>query len=698
MWPLVDVSRTQAAVGYGLAIIGALSAWFSLGIAAVVAADTSQRVTVLPPIWLLGLGVPAVVAGGWIFEPRPSRLAPLAITLLLWLPYVPGQVPPWFLIWEGPIETGVWVTVGMAMIGGLRRRPQAGKAPARLGLAPITAAVLAAAAYTLGAAALADQLPIGDEPHYLMMTQSLIKDGDLRIENNHRNRDYAEFSAVDLPMHYLTRGTDGEIYSVHAPGVSVLLLPAFARFGYYGGVATVITIVALGSALAWHAAWLLSRRVASAWLAWAAVFLTAPLYLQAITVFPDAVGAVPVMAGVWLLIALEVRRPVSDRLLLAIGSALAMLPWLHSRFALLAGGLGVTIALRLTALGWRRVVPFLALPAVSSVAWFGFFWWIWGSPSPTAPWGSGITSRVEWIPRGIYGLLLDPQAGLLVPAPAYLCAVVGWVVMLRLRPRLAVETLLMAVMLMASVASYETWWGGQGAPARYLVAALPLCVAPVSWLAARSAVSIRACTLLVVVSLLMLMAKVTAAGGAFAFRPETGINPLFGWMAPSVSFPSLRLTPTASQLAFVERSGRARATGRIMLGVPADGPIAPAVAARQLGDVHVFFMDAHADAEPTGFWVPAQRAARVVMDLANPGRGLGLRLQAGPVATSAEVTIDGEGRHFDFTPRQRHEIAIPPSAAGAWTITIRPTQGFRPHDFDAANADSRNLGVWVEVF
>ena len=61
-----------------------------------------------------------------------------------------------------------------------------------------------------------------------MMTQSLIKDHDLRIENNYKNRDYLPFYKFDIPPHYLTRGKDGEIYSVHAPGVAVLVLPAFA--------------------------------------------------------------------------------------------------------------------------------------------------------------------------------------------------------------------------------------------------------------------------------------------------------------------------------------------------------------------------------------------------------------------------------------------------------------------------------------
>ena len=82
-----------------------------------------------------------------------------------------------------------------------------------------------------------------------------------------------------------------------------------------------------------------------------------------------------------------------------------------------AAEVGLIVAARLLAQGWRRVLLFLTLPAVAGALWLGFFWWIWGSPSPTAPWGTGITSRIEWIPSGVWGLLFDPQAGLLLPAP-----------------------------------------------------------------------------------------------------------------------------------------------------------------------------------------------------------------------------------------------------------------------------------------
>ena len=48
-----------------------------------------------------------------------------------------------------------------------------------------------------------------------MIAQSLWRDGDLKIENNHKRGDYSEYYTSDLEPHYLTRGTDGEIYSIH---------------------------------------------------------------------------------------------------------------------------------------------------------------------------------------------------------------------------------------------------------------------------------------------------------------------------------------------------------------------------------------------------------------------------------------------------------------------------------------------------
>ena len=50
--------------------------------------------------------------------------------------------------------------------------------------------------------------PGGDEPHYLIISHSLLEDGDLRIQNNHDNDDYAAFFQGRLAPDFLRRGTD----------------------------------------------------------------------------------------------------------------------------------------------------------------------------------------------------------------------------------------------------------------------------------------------------------------------------------------------------------------------------------------------------------------------------------------------------------------------------------------------------------
>ena len=238
-------------------------------------------------------------------------------------------------------------------------------------------------------------IPGGDEPHYLAATQSILKDFDLRVANNYANGDYLDYFPGRLEPHFLKRSTSGEIYSIHAPGVSIVVLPAFAIAGYAGAVMTMILIAALTAAITWRLAWRVSGSVAGAWAGVAAVFATTPYFFHTFTIYPEIIGSLCVAIGAWLLIDLADGREVPPDVLIATGAALALLPWLHSRFAVIAAVLGVVIVLRLRSRA-RRVIAdhcdSLSVPAIAGAVWFAFFWMIWGSPSPTAPYGADTST------------------------------------------------------------------------------------------------------------------------------------------------------------------------------------------------------------------------------------------------------------------------------------------------------------------
>src|SRR6186997_2777135 len=68
----------------------------------------------------------------------------------------------------------------------------------------------------------------GDEPHYLMVAQSLWADGDLDVGNNYERRDGVLFGAGGLqPELHARAGRSGAILPVHDVGVPFLLLPAY---------------------------------------------------------------------------------------------------------------------------------------------------------------------------------------------------------------------------------------------------------------------------------------------------------------------------------------------------------------------------------------------------------------------------------------------------------------------------------------
>src|SRR5262249_25527908 len=125
------------------------------------------------------------------------------------------------------------------------------------------------------------------------------------------------------------------------------------------------------------------------------------------------------------------------------GLALAMLPWMHTRFAVLAGTLGGLILVRIARtpnpLGEATAV--LLPAAISALAWLFFFAIVYGTPDPSAPYGRDAQNSLAFFPNGFGGLLFDQGFGLFATAPVLAVALFGFA---RAR-RLAVEWLVVAL-------------------------------------------------------------------------------------------------------------------------------------------------------------------------------------------------------------------------------------------------------------
>jgi hypothetical protein len=522
-----------------LALLTAVSIWLSAGTVAVTGGDT-HRIAALPPLWILLALAAAALAAVYVAKLRIDDAWPLTLLLLLWLPFLPVRVPAAFLIWQGPIEAFVWLIVLVGLLATFRpvNVPQLLRDPERAPwIAGVLVSVLAAAAFSQ----VRSVAPGGDEPHYLAATQSVLKDFDLRVANNYANGDYLDYFPGRLEPHFLKRSTSGEIYSIHAPGVSFVILPAVALAGYAGAVVMMILIAAATAAITWRLAWRISSSVPGAWVGVAAVFLTAPYFFHTFTIYPEIIGSFCVMCGAWLLIELD-DRDVSPRVLIAAGAALATLPWLHSRFAVLAGVLGLAVVVRLSARAsaTANIAKFLSIPAVAGASWFAFFWIIWGTPSPAAPYGADTSTSSAYVLRGLIGLLVDQQFGVLTTAPIYLMAAAGMLSLVRLRKRLAIELSLTVALYAIAVSAYAMWWAGSAAPARFLVAVLPLAALPIgaSFRTGASPARFSLMTiLLLVISIGLVVPRVLVEGGRFIFNGRGAFDATLEWLSQSVDVP-----------------------------------------------------------------------------------------------------------------------------------------------------------------
>lgn len=594
------MARKLPQTGLFWALLAAVAAVLTAGARTLPAPDGGW-VGILPPGWQIA----AFVAGAcavWIAARfaaarwpvlaawPPLAWSALSVVVLGWLP---TPLPEARFAWLGPLGWLPWiaaVVVGLSAVASAASSPPWLRERRRGGwIAGLAALAIWGGSY----GAVRSILPGGDEPHYLVIAESLRRDGDLAIDDNHARGDYRPFFRGELTPDYLRRGTDRRIYSIHAPGLPAVVLPAYAAFGYAGVVLALLVVSAWGAMLAWRLVLDVTEDAGAAWFAWASVALAAPVLFHAFTVFPDGV------AGVCTLVALRTLVRVSGtvaadaapaglrRDLLAAGIALALLPWLHTRAVVIAAIFGLAIA---GACWWRRrswpaVATLLAVPAVSAIGWFGYFIAIYGTADPSAPYGGYVQTAWAHVPAGLAGLLLDAQFGLLGVAPVFALALPGLAWMIGSRspaPGIRLVALAVAIAVagyLGASASYRMWWGGASAPARFVVPLLLPLALPIgmAWSRLRHVAFRTLAAAALVVTVFVTATLVAVDGGRLAYGSRTAVAGWTRWASPAVDL--------ARALPGVHRSSPGAATrlGLVWLGAAAAAWVALAALARGAG-------------------------------------------------------------------------------------------------------------------
>ncbi|MCP4220160.1 MAG: hypothetical protein GY765_36350, partial [bacterium] len=268
----------------------------------------------------------------------------------------------------------------------------------------------------------------GDEPHYLMIAQSLADDGDFDLKNNFTEKAYLSYIPVELRFHGGIYG--GRYLSFHLPGLSFLLVPFYWLFKLLGGAVPAALYFRLVASF-FNAFFVLmlfhimrmsfpGRDITGLWLLVTAIF---PLAFHSVHLYPELPAATCMMAAYYTAFS---RR----RNLLLAGLFLSFIPWLHVKYIppLLVLALAIVYdnvkplkPFRIDKEKLKRLMRFLLFPLINFILLTVFCMVLYNTLSPTNIFPKESYWTVPFLLRlkVFFAYFIDQRDGLLLYAPLY---------------------------------------------------------------------------------------------------------------------------------------------------------------------------------------------------------------------------------------------------------------------------------------
>ncbi len=258
----------------------------------------------------------------------------------------------------------------------------------------------------------------GDEPHYLMVTQSLVEDLDLSLKNNVEERTYLDFIPAEIPAHMIIH--KGKHLSFHMPGLSFLLIPFYIVFNLVGDIISphlffrlsISVINAFFPFVLFYIMRLLfpDKKISGIWLL---SILTIPFLFHSVHIFPE-LPAATLLAGSFLFLYRDDPKPG------IAGFLFSLTIWFHVKYyppLMLFAGFAVWKLLKENSK--KDLFKFLLYPALSSIILLLFSKAVYGTfnPSGIFPaenyWSTPILLKL----KVFLAYFFDQRDGLILYAP-----------------------------------------------------------------------------------------------------------------------------------------------------------------------------------------------------------------------------------------------------------------------------------------
>jgi hypothetical protein len=326
----------------------------------------------------------------------------------------------------------------------------------------------------------------GDEPHYLIIADSLLSDFDLDLQNNYERDAKNPQIYGPIEPHVFRVGKGWMPY--HGAGLPVLIALPFAVFGETG---VRVALCVMTMLLPWTMMIWLSRDIGDPIATWLAlgITLSVPIMFGSTQIYPDLMaGVVATSLALWLLIrGFDFR---ARRLWWAYWLLSGFLPWLNVKFivptlVLGMGGVAVLLGLRRKTESREYRVALATLPVFlcGPLALAGFHFWAFGNVLGLRG-GSEITRSVARVCMIFAGLHLDQSQGMFVQQPLLLGGVAGLAYFARTHPRYALFWAALYASLIVPNSMELARYGLGGPAARFAWSAMWLWILPLGTLIA----------------------------------------------------------------------------------------------------------------------------------------------------------------------------------------------------------------------